>query len=64
VRTPVSVGFGVGGVDVGRVAGEAIHNAAPLVNFDGKAMSESELARANGVRYTPTIQFFPESMGR
>jgi thioredoxin-related protein len=30
-------------------------------DFDGSRLSERELATRYGVRYTPTIQFFPES---
>jgi len=33
-----------------------------VVNFDGKAMKERDLAKLNQVRFTPTIQFFPESL--
>ncbi len=32
------------------------------VDFDGTAMEERQLARLNGARYTPTIQFFPETL--
>ena len=39
-----------------------IRGAREVVNFDGKAMSEGKLARTNGVRYTPTIQFFPKTL--
>ena len=39
-----------------------IRGSRRVVNFDGQAMSERQLARANGVRYTPTIQFFPGSL--
>lgn len=31
------------------------------VDFDGKAMTERELASRNAVRFTPTLQFFPET---
>ncbi|MEK9672591.1 MAG: thioredoxin family protein [Rhodospirillaceae bacterium] len=34
-----------------------------VTDFDGKEMSEKELARRHGVRFTPTIQFFPETAG-
>ncbi len=33
-----------------------------MVDFDGQAMTEQMLAQRHGVRYTPTIQFFPETM--
>lgn len=39
-----------------------LRGARQVVNFDGQAMNERELARINGVRYTPTIQFFPETL--
>ncbi len=32
------------------------------VDFDGKAMTERELASRTGVRFTPTLQFFPETV--
>lgn len=32
------------------------------VDFDGKAMNEKNLAKHYGVRFTPTIQFFPETI--
>ena len=31
-------------------------------DFDGEALSEKALAQRHGVRFTPTIQFFPESL--
>ncbi len=33
-----------------------------VVDFDGEAMEERALARKWGVRFTPTTQFFPESL--
>lgn len=35
--------------------------AREVVDFDGTAMEERELARRWGVRYTPSILFFPET---
>jgi thioredoxin-related protein len=32
-----------------------------VVDFDGKKLSEKQLAQKYDVRYTPTFQFFPES---
>jgi thioredoxin-related protein len=32
-----------------------------VTDFDGKEMSEKALAAKYGVRFTPTVQFFPES---
>lgn len=32
-----------------------------VTDFDGKAISEKALAAKYGVRFTPTVQFFPES---
>ncbi|MCH7865598.1 MAG: thioredoxin fold domain-containing protein [Proteobacteria bacterium] len=32
------------------------------VDFDGKAMTERKLASRNAVRFTPTLQFFPETV--
>lgn len=32
-----------------------------VTDFDGKELSEKDLAQKYGVRFTPTIQFFPES---
>ena len=33
-----------------------------VTDFDGAKMSEKALAQKYGVRYTPTIQFFPDSI--
>ena len=33
-----------------------------VVDFDGEAMEERALARKWGVRFTPTTQFFPETL--
>ena len=33
-----------------------------VTDFDGQKLPEKELARKYGVRYTPTFQFFPESV--
>ncbi|MEK9726270.1 MAG: thioredoxin family protein [Rhodospirillaceae bacterium] len=38
-----------------------IWGARTVVDFDGTEMSEKDLAKRNQVRFTPTIQFFPES---
>ena len=32
-----------------------------MTDFDGQKLPEKELARKYGVRFTPTLQFFPES---
>lgn len=32
-----------------------------VTDFDGTKLAEKELARKYGVRFTPTLQFFPES---
>ena len=39
-----------------------LRGARQTVDFDGKEMTESELASRNGVRFTPTLQFFPETV--
>ena len=38
-----------------------IWGSRDVVDFDGTTMSEKELAKRNKVRFTPTIQFFPET---
>lgn len=38
-----------------------IWGSREVIDFDGTAMSEKKLARKNNVRFTPTIQFFPET---
>jgi thioredoxin-related protein len=38
-----------------------IIGARKVTDFDGSEMSEKALAAKYGVRFTPTIQFFPES---
>jgi len=38
-----------------------VKGSREVVGFDGKTMSEKAFAKANGVRFTPTIQFFPET---
>jgi thioredoxin-related protein len=40
-----------------------IIGSRPVTDFDGKQLSEKELARKYGVRFTPTFQFFPERAG-
>ncbi|NVN85247.1 MAG: thioredoxin fold domain-containing protein [Rhodopseudomonas sp.] len=35
--------------------------AREVTDFDGKKFSEKAFAQAYGIRFTPTIQFFPES---
>ena len=40
-----------------------IWGARTVTDFDGKEMSEKALARRYGVRYTPTIQFLPATVG-
>jgi thioredoxin-related protein len=37
-----------------------IIGARKVTDFDGKELSEKELAAKYGVRFTPTFQFFPE----
>lgn len=39
-----------------------IRGSREVVDFDGTPMPEGQLARINGVRFTPTIQFFPETI--
>ena len=39
-----------------------LRGARQTTDFDGKAMTERELAQRHGVRFTPTIQFFPETV--
>ncbi|MDD9877083.1 MAG: thioredoxin family protein [Magnetovibrio sp.] len=39
-----------------------VRGAREVVNFDGTAMTERELAKLFRVRHTPTIQFFPETL--
>ncbi len=39
-----------------------IHGSRKVVDFDGTGLEERKLARRNGARYTPTIQFFPETL--
>ena len=39
-----------------------VKGAREVVNFDGTPMKERKLAKHNQVRYTPTIQFFPETL--
>jgi thioredoxin-related protein len=40
-----------------------IIGARKVTDFDGKELSEKELALKYGVRFTPTFQFFPERAG-
>jgi thioredoxin-related protein len=40
-----------------------IRGARDVVDFDGATLSERDLATHSAVRFTPTIQFFPESLG-
>lgn len=44
---------------------EVVHlnhiGARDVTDFDGATMSEKALAQAYGVRFTPTLQFFPDS---
>jgi thioredoxin-related protein len=35
-----------------------------VTDFDGQVLAEKDIARKYGVAYTPTIQFFPEELGR
>jgi thioredoxin-related protein len=36
--------------------------ARVVTNFDGRKLSEKALGEAYGIRFTPTIQFFPEAV--
>lgn len=38
-----------------------IWGSREVVDFDGTAMSEKDLAKRNQIRFTPTIQYFPET---
>ena len=38
-----------------------IWGSRETVDFDGKSLTEKELAKRNRVRFTPTIQFFPQA---
>jgi thioredoxin-related protein len=40
-----------------------IIGARKVTDFDGKELSEKDLALKYGVRFTPTFQFFPERAG-
>ncbi len=39
-----------------------IWGSREVIDFDGAPTTEKKLARKNNVRFTPTIQFFPESL--
>lgn len=39
-----------------------VRGAREVVNFDGTDMNEKSLAKHNQVRFTPTFQFFPETL--
>ncbi len=39
-----------------------LRGSKETVDFDGKEMDEKSLARRHGVRFTPTVQFFPETL--
>ncbi len=39
-----------------------IWGSRETIDFDGKEGSEKQLAKRAGVRFTPTIQFFPETL--
>ncbi len=39
-----------------------ILGARKVVDFDGEELSEKQLAGKYGVKFTPTIQFFPDSL--
>ena len=39
-----------------------IWGARTVTDFDGKELSEKQLARRYGVRFTPTIQFLPATV--
>ncbi len=38
-----------------------IWGAREVVDFNGKTLTEKQLAKQNKIRFTPTIQFFPET---
>jgi len=40
-----------------------IIGARKVIDFDGKEISEKAMAAKYGIRFTPTFQFFPESIG-
>ena len=40
-----------------------IWGSREMVDFDGTPSSEKKMARKNNVRFTPTVQFFPPSLG-
>ncbi len=37
--------------------------AREVIDFDGEKLSEKQLAEKYAVRFTPTVQFFPEQIG-
>lgn len=39
-----------------------LRGARETVDFDGAVLSEGQLAKRSAVRFTPTIQFFPETV--
>ena len=39
-----------------------VRGSREVVSFDGKSMTEKEFATLNKVRFTPTFQFFPETI--
>ena len=39
-----------------------LKGAREVINFNGTTMSERDLAKFYGIRFTPTIQFFPETL--
>jgi len=38
-----------------------LHGARAITDFDGRMLGERQLAARYGIRFTPTIQFFPDN---
>ena len=41
-----------------------LFGARKVTDFDGEELEERQLARKSGVRFTPTVQFFPDDKAR
>lgn len=41
-----------------------LRGARPVTDFDGKVMTEREIARRYAINFTPTVQFFPASLDK
>ena len=39
-----------------------LRGSREVIDFDGKKLTERELAKRNNIRFTPTIQFFSEDL--